>query len=299
MLVAKGRPAALTIEVRDYDGVLVAPTGNVAVVVKDVDETTVASGNASAGAETGVYTYALGTAVTGDVGVFEATATFTVAGSTVTRTYPIDVVGDYLFEIHELRAKDRMLENEEHYPAEALRAAREAATTELETAAQVAFATRAARATLTGDGTPELMLPHVRITTVHGVTLYDEDRGVDDDNVLAGTDLEDIEVRPDAGILVRTDGQVFPTGSNNVVVDYEHGYQTTPAPIRQAALTLAVEYLVPSSLPARATSVSSDLGDFRISVANEDLNRPTGIPTVDAAIQKYGYRRPSLGAGGR
>lgn len=296
MLVAKGRPAALTIEVRDFDGVLSAPTGNVAVVVKDVDETTVGSGNAAAGTETGVYTYALPSAVTGNLGEYQATVTYTLSGSTVTRVVGIDVVGDYLFELHELRDRDRNLRNEQNYPAEALRQAREIATQELETAAMVSFSTRARKVTLSGDGTKELMLPDARVTSVVSVTLYDEDTGVDDDEDILGDELTDIEVRTDAGVLVRTDGAVFPWGSNNVEIEYLHGYETAPAKIREAALILAVESLVASGLPARATSQSTDLGEFRISVANEDLNRPTGIPAVDAAIQKYGYRRPSTGA---
>lgn len=295
MLIAKGRPAVLTIEVRDFDGVLVAPSGSVAVVVKDVDETTVASGNATAGSETGIYTYTLSSTVTGTLGKYQATATFTVSGSAVTRTYEVEVVGDYLFEIHELRAKSGRLQNESNFPAEAIRQARETATQVLEEAAGVSFATRAARAILSGESLPDLFLPHVRVTAVDGVTLYDEATGVDDDEAITGTALEDIEIKRDAGIIVRTDGNVFPYGSNNVVVDYEHGYETVPGEIREAAMTLAVEYLVESGLPARATSQSSDLGIFSISVSNPDLNRPTGIPAVDSAIKRYGYRGPAVG----
>lgn len=295
MLVAKGRPAVLTIEVRDFDGVLVAPTGLVAVVVKDVDEATVASGNATAGAETGVYAYTLSSAVTGALGKYQVTATYTVSGSAVTRVYEVEVVGDYLFEIHELRAKSGRLQNEANYPAEAIRQARETATQVLEEAAGVAFATRAARATLSGEGASDLFLPHVRVTEIEAVTLFDESTGVDDDEAITGTALEDIEIKRDAGIIVRTDGNVFPAGSNNVEVDYLHGYETVPGEIREAAMTLAVEYLVESGLPARATSQSSDLGIFSISVANPDLNRETGIPAVDTAIKRYGYRGPAVG----
>lgn len=296
MLVAKGRPAVLTIEVRDFDGVLASPTGNVAVSVEDVDETVVASGNASQAAA-GIYTYTLPTAVTGTLGVYTATATYTMSGSGYSQTIPVETVGNYLFEMHELRGFDRALENEEHYPAADLRAAREAVTMDLETAAQVAFAPRARRVTLSGNGWAEIFLPDVRVTEVDAVTLYDEDLGADDDEPIIGDELIDCEADLHTGIVTRTDGNIFPVGSNNVVIDYVHGYEVTPAPIKQAALILAAEYLIKSQLPARATSVSNDLGDFRISVANEDLNRPTGIPAVDSAIQKYGYRRPATGVG--
>ena len=300
MLIAKGRPATLTIEVRDFDGVLVAvSSGHVQVQIKDVDDATVVSGNATATAEVGVYTFDIQSGVHDHLGEYQANLTYHVGGHPVNRVVPIDVVGEYLFELHELRGRDPKLVNETAYPAEDLRRARETATQEIETAAMVAFATRRRRVTLSGKGTAELLLPDVKVTQIVSVTLYDEDTGADDDESITGDELLDIEVRPESGVLVRTDGAAFPYGSNNVVVEYDHGYEVPPAKIREAALTLALESVVPSGLNPRATSESTDLGSFRISVANEDLNRPTGIPSVDTAIQKYGFRRPSTGAWGR
>lgn len=295
MLVAKGRPATLRIEVRNYDGVLSAPTGSVAVVVKDIDDTTIGSGNASSTATTGVYEYALPAGVTNNLGVYEATVTYTLSGSSTTRVYQVETVGDVLFEVHELRDKERALESTTNYPAEKIRQARDEATADLERSAEVAFSTRSTRQILSGDGTARLLLPHLEVTQIIGVTIYDEDTGVDTADELTGTELADVEVDRESGLLTRTDGSVFPLGSNNVIVDYEHGYERPPAPVRQAAMTLALEYLVPSGLPARATAQATDLGDFRISVANEDLNRPTGIPSVDAVIAKFGRRRPRVG----
>lgn len=294
MLVAKGRPAVLRVEVRNFDGILTAPTGSVSVVVKDVDDATVASGNASATATTGVYSYTLPTAVTGELGAYVAVSSCTVSGSTLTRTYEIDVVGDYLFEINELRDRDSSI-TEVSYPAEMVRDVREKVTQDLETAAQVAFSKRVKRAILNGDGSSSLLLPDVEVSEVLAVVVYGEDAGVDVGDDVTGTDLTDVEVDRTTGLMTRTDGQVFPAGSNNILVDYECGYDTVPGPIRAAALTLAIEYLVPSSMPARATSQSTDIGDFRISVANIDLGRETGIPAVDAAIQRYGRTRPRLG----
>lgn len=298
MLVAKGRPAHLHVEVRDYDGVLAAATGNVAVVVKDIDGTTVASGNATAsphGHDLGIYTFDLPVAVTGTLGVYEATATWTLASATTTRVYEVETVNEYLFEIHELRDKERALENTTNYPADRIRQARDEATADLERSAEVAFSTRSTRQILSGVGTTRLLLPHVEVTQILGVTIYGEDTGADVADEITGTELTDVEIDREAGVLVRTDGKVFPVGSNNILVDYEHGYERPPAPVRQAAMALAIEYLVPSGLPARATAQSTDLGDFRISVANEDLNRPTGIPAVDAVIAKFGRRRPRVG----
>lgn len=298
MLVAKGSPAHIHIECRDFDGVLTVPTGTVSIVIKDIDDVTVATGTAQAsqhGHAAGVYTFSLPTAVTGELGVYEATASFVLSGSTITKIYSLEVVGEYLFEIHELRQRERGLDNETNYPAESIREARDQATSHIERAAEIAFSPRSTRQTLSGDGTSTLLLPHLQVNAVIGVTVYGEEIGTDIADEITGVELTDIEVNREAGLLIRTDGSGFPVGSNNVVVDYEHGYEWVPAPIRQAAMTLAIEYLVPSGIPVRATSQSSDLGDFRISVANEDLNRPTGIPSVDAVIAQYGRRRPRLG----
>jgi hypothetical protein len=56
-----------------------------------------------------------------------------------------------------------------------------------------------------------------------------------------------------------------------------------------------VEALVPSALPSRALSQTTDLGEIRISVANPEAGRPTGDPEIDAVILQFGRRRPTIG----
>lgn len=295
MQVVRGLPATLTIEVRTYDGDLAAATGNVAVVVKDIDGTTVQSGNATASATAGVYTYALTTTTTATLGTYTATATYTLSGVAQSREYPIEVVGSYLFEIHELRAYDRSIAISADYTAEEIRVAREEATARLERAAQVVFSPRVKRVTLSGDGSDRLLLPDVMVTECVGASVYEESLGADTGDDFTATEVLDVEVDTDRGVLIRTDGQSWPAGFRNVVVDYEHGYPTVPAPVKKVAMLLAVESLVPSGLPVRATSQATDIGDFRISLANLDAGRPTGIPEVDAVMGEFGRRRPQVG----
>lgn len=293
MLVAVNRPANLRVEVRNYDGDLVTPSGSVTVVVRDIDNDEVGSGSASATA-TGIYSYTLPAAVTGTLGVYEATATWTYQSLSSSVTYDVEVIGAHLFEIPELRAFRQGLDNTTTYTAEEIRQSRDAVTQRLWTAGQVAFSTRRTVQTLNGDDTTRLMLPHVKITSLHSVTVYGEDIGADlVDDALDATELADVEIDYDAGVLVRTDGR-WPRGHRNIVVDYEHGYENVPGPVKRAALLLAVEDLVPSALPPRATAQSTDLGDFRISLANPDAGRDTGIPEVDAIIAQYGCRRPRI-----
>lgn len=295
MQVSRGLPATLTIEVRTYDGDLATPTGSVAVVVKDIDAVTVASGNAVVSATAGVYTFTLPSAVTGELGAYTVTASYTLSGVAQSRAYAVEVVGQYLFEIHELRAYDRAIASTTDYTAEEIRKAREAATARLERAAQVAFSPRVKRATLSGDGTARLVVPDVMVRECLSASVWDEELGADTEDGLSPTEIIDVEVDTDAGVLVRTDGQVWPVGFRNIVVDYEHGYETVPAPVKQVAMMLAIETLVPSGLPMRATSQATDIGDFRISLANLDAGRPTGIPEVDAVMGEFGRRRPQVG----
>lgn len=294
MYAALNQPTRLRIETRDYDGNLATPSGNVTVTVVDkIEDDTVQTGTASATA-TGIYELSLADDVITELGPYEATAVYTIAGATSSATYDIEVIGNHLFEIGELRDMDSSLSSSTTYTPAQIRKARDEATQRIETAAQVPFSRRVKRDTLSGDGTTRLMLDDTDIIEVLSVQIFGEDVGVDLlDEDFTAVELADVEIDAKEGVLVRTDHD-WPEGHDNITVEYEYGYQTTPGPVRRAAMLLAIEALVPSSLPPRATSQSTDLGDFRISLANPDAGRDTGIPEVDAVIAQYGRRRPRI-----
>jgi hypothetical protein len=284
MRVAKSTAASLTIDVRNEDGDLSTPTGSVAVVVKDSAGSTVQSGNAVVSATAGCYTFALGSAVTGTLGEYTATASWTLSGVAQSRTEAINVVNEHLFEIHELRAYDPSFSDATRYTADDIRKARDTASQRLERAAGVAFSAQRKSVTLSGDGTTRLLVPDVMVTSVVSVTVD-------------GTAVDASTVKSEAhGALIRSGGDIWPaTAPNNIVVVYEHGYASVLGDVRKGAMAVAREHLVPSATPARATSQSTDLGEFRISVANLELGRPTGIPEVDTVIALYGQKRPAVG----
>ena len=58
-------------------------------------------------------------------------------------------------------------------------------------------------------------------------------------------------------------------------------------------MMLAAEKALPSTIPARATSLSTDIGNYRISQA--DKTGKTGIPDVDAIIGLLGEDKPVTG----
>lgn len=291
---ALNRAGTVTFTVRNEDGVAAAPTGSVTVTVFDATDAQIATGTGTAGA-TGVYTYALPSGVRSELGAYTVRFGYTLAGVAQTADVQIEVVGGLLFEIADLRAAHPELSDVERYTSAAIRTARDEATERLEEAAQVAFATRRTIQTVSGDETTRLLMPHVEITAVNSVTLYNEITGADAvEDEFDGTEIADVEIDSHAGVLKRTTN-LWPYGHNNIVVDYEHGYASTPNPVKRAAMRLAVEALVPNALPSRALAQSTDVGDFRISVANPEAGRPTGDPEVDAVILMFGRRRPTVG----
>lgn len=294
---ARNRAGTLTFTVRNEDGTASAPTGSVSVSVVDAAGDTVATGTATSGGSTGVYTYALPSGVRSDLGTYDVTFTYTLAGVSESVTVPVEVVGALLFEVAELRDTYPELSDVNRYTAAEIRRARDEATQRLEQAAQVAFATRRTVETLNGDNTTRLLLSHVEVTAVSAVTIYDDTiPGADAvDDSFDATELLDVEIDGPAGVLKRVDGDVWPRGHRNVYVDYEHGYETAPEPVRRAAMRLAVEALVPSALPSRALSQTTDLGEIRLAVANPEAGRPTGDPEIDAVILQFGRRRPTIG----
>jgi hypothetical protein len=285
-LYARGRAGQVRFTVRDEDGEPAAPTGPVSVDIVDADGDSVVSGTAVSGGSTGVYAFTLPADVRDVLGRYEATFTYTLSGTTYDASVPFEVVGGFLFEVADMRDRYPELDDPNRYPADVIRASRDEATSRLEQAAQVAFAPRASRAVLDGDDTTRLVLPDVEVSSVS----YVEVSGVPYTDV----DVAGIEADP-IGVLIKTDGSVWDRGTRNIFVVYEHGYETTPAPVKRAAMKLALEDLIPSSLPSRAMTQSTDLGEIRYSMANPEAGRPTGDPEIDAVIHLFGRNRPSVG----
>lgn len=285
-LYARGRAGQVRFTVRDEDGEPAAPTGSVGVEIVDADGDTVVAGSAVYGGSTGVYGYSLPADVRDYLGRYDATFTYTLTGTTYEAVVPFEVVGSFLFEVAEIRDRYPELDDANRYPADMIRQARDEATARLEQAAQVAFAPRGDRAIVDGDDTTRLLLPDVNVSSVSYVEVNDV--------TYTEGDMEGIEIDP-SGVLVKVDGTVWDAGARNVFVVYEHGYEVTPAPVKRAAMKLALEDLIPSSLPSRAMTQSTDLGEIRYSMANPEAGRPTGDPEIDAVIHLFGRNRPSVG----
>lgn len=180
-----------------------------------------------------------------------------LSGNLTTFTTVAQVVGGIPLSVGQVRAVDEDLEDIVKYPADAVAEAIEAAWEQAELAMRVAIVPTGGRATLDG----EMLLPSVAVGGIYTV-----------DGAATTVTVKD------AGVLSEP-----VTG----VVHYWHGWTVTPAPVIRALRALAVSYLVSAATPTRATSLSTDVGAFRLTVAGRD--GWTGLPEVDAVFDQFGY----------
>ena len=193
-------------------------------------------------------------------------------------------MSDAYFTVDEFRAACPELVNEAKYTPAKLEAARDFAEQWFEAAAHVAYVPREATETLVGSGSRNLFLS--RWAAVVAVTAVSID-GVP----FTAEDLAELVTRQ-YGVVERA--RRWPSGST-IVVAYQHGHDEPVELARTAVMLLAAEHAKPSTIPARATSISTDLGSYRISQA--DATGKTGIPDVDAIIGLLGADKPATGAG--
>lgn len=167
------------------------------------------------------------------------------------------------------------LEDTSAYPDAAIDAARQLAEQALEDACGVAFVTRSATTTVSGDGRSSLMLKP-RASAITAVTV--------DSGVYSAGDL--------AGLVVSPTGEVYnplgwTSGHGNVVVTYNHGYTAPPLRVKRAAILLARRWLVESPLDERTTRVQvAEGGTIDFLTASVDA---FDIPEVNAVVREYGY----------
>jgi len=203
------------------------------------------------------------------LGTYEARFSGTIAGQPFEDRQPFEIVGGHVVSLAELKAYDGGAFADES--DDRLRDARLWAEQRIEhvRAAGVAFVPRGASETLWADGERELWMEYPRLRTVRSLTV-------------AGVEVDPATVEVRNMSIRREDGF---TGKVEVV--YEHGYDHPSQPVKEVALLAAKEYLV-RNLGSRATTESTDVGFYRLSIAGREGR--TGIPEVDAVIADE-YRR--------
>lgn len=255
----------------DSDDAACDMTGTLGITISDGAGTTVHSGTPTT-ATTGA-TFACDVTELPYLDVYTAVWTGDVEAAAQEFTTRFELVGDYLFETADLRAYDTAYADTTKYPTTKLRLARTWVEERIEHAAGVSFVPRGARERVFADGCTMLRLAWPRIRAVRSVSV--------DGTALTSTQLAELVLHHRA-----VEWSTGWTKGALVEIHYEHGYDGPPAPVTEAGLILAREYLVAKSLSSRATVESTDVGFFRLSIAG--AGGRTGVPEVDAVIADFG-----------
>lgn len=77
----------------------------------------------------------------------------------------------------------------------------------------------------------------------------------------------------------------YRTFADPVAIEYVRGLARVPTTIAEAAMKLAIFKARPSQIPARAISLTDERGTMQLSVPNYERRRYYGVPDIDVALQ--------------
>lgn len=226
----------------------------------------------------GTYSYTLAPQAQLDVLRLDWTASFAGVAQTVSTW--VEVVGGFCVALADIRAQ-KNLDSAAKFTTAELADARAWFEDLAEEHCGVAFAPRYHRDVLDGDGCSTALLSKLYPRQLIGVTV--------DDVVETTTGW----ALYDHGEVRRPTG-TFTCGDRNVSIAYEHGHQRAPAQLRTAALIAIRDRLLDDETGRRQLSVTNEFGGTtRYAVAGDD--RPTGIPEVDAVLNRLNETVPGIG----
>ena len=260
------------------DEALTNAAAGITVTVTRLDGTVVSTG-AAGSTTTGIYTYTLPGQASLDI--LEVAWVGFVGGATVTLTDRVEIVGGFLFGLAEARGSDSSLSDPVRYTTAMLADKRLEVEVECERITGWAFVPRFARTTVSGDGGAVLILPVQKLRTVRAITTTTQPG-----TATPVTPLTHIAAES-GGRIVRYDGGMFPAGTANVTVEYEHGHDYPPEDLKDKAMYRLRNLLnlTRSGVPDRVSSYSTPDGAiYRITLPTRGS---TGIPEVDAVYQRH------------
>lgn len=258
---------SVALQVYNQAGALVDMDAAPTVTVKDGGGATLSTGTAT---HTGTGSYAFPIAPTV---LDELTIVWDGAISTndAVFTTHAEVVGSVPLVPADIRAVDEDLADTAKYPDAKVQSAIEQAWETIEKGMRVAIVPRGHRETVDGSGSTSQLIDKLECTQVYSATVD-------------GATVNVAGLRPKRhGAIINPSGWPY---DSVVELHYRHGLTATPEPVLAALITLTVDRLVTRATPARATSLSTDVGAFRLTIAGRD--GWTGIPDVDAVIEQYG-----------
>jgi len=220
----------------------------------------------------GVYRYTL--VPQANLELFRLVWEGTFGGVVQRITSEVEVVGGYVVSLADLQAESGLSTK----TPEELAEARQWFEDRAEDFCGVAFVPRYAREVLDGKGSRKLELKHARPRTILSAKF---------DGVAQTTTDWDLY---EAGYIISSSS--FPWGYRNVELIYEHGYDSAPSDVRDAALSAIRSNVLATAggggIPAGVTQLITDAGTY-------NFGRPTtpfGIREVDSVL--IGRRVPML-----
>lgn len=285
--VRQGAPATIRVVWDDQDGQPVDVTGPVTVTVTRASAAAVLTGAPTVHGTTGVYTAAVPVAATAQLDTLTAVWTDTSTGAA--RTTTVEVAGGFFFSLADARNSDDTLLDASKYPDADVARRRTEVEVECEEICDRAFVPRHRRVVLDGTGNSEITLPNSDVRRIRAVTVTDDSpAGVP--YALTSTELSYLATVGTDGLIRRGDRGLFLEGVGNVIVEYEHGWDSPPEDLWRASLT-RLRYRLNSNktaVPDRATQFTAvEGGTYQLDTAAQ---YKTGQPDVDAAYQRWGRR---------
>lgn len=264
------------------DGVLTDADGAVTVTVTRADGTAIATNAATTkpAGTTGVYRYSL--VPQSNLDRLTLVYTGTWSGTAQTETQHVEIVGDFHLTLAECRSLDARFAIGQGITDDAIRRVRAEVEDAIESEAGVAFVRRFARETLDGGGRTTLLLGRSMPRSVRSVRSYTAAAAYTSFTVdeLAGLTFTDYG-------LLGSWSSTFAAGRRNLVVEYEHGYDSPPPLIRRAARALFKTWMAED-----LTASAGDLANVR-SLSVEGYSRSffedvrVGTKTVDQLIDEW------------
>lgn len=238
---------------------------------------------------TGVYSAALTAAIhTTQVDRLTCAWAATVSAKTVAHTEYVDVVGGHYVTIPELRALDGLASSARCTVA-VLEAARDWFEDLVEHHCGVAYVRRYQRDQLDGTGTTALSLTRIHPRAVLSVSVSGTAQTAADFDLYDHGEI----YWPNSTFSEPSTS----SGARNVVVTYEHGYDSPPADLKDIALEV-IRWRVLSRLNNRPSNFISettlDGTTMRMSTPDPKAGRPTGILALDPWIVAHSERVPGI-----
>jgi hypothetical protein len=235
---------------------------------------------------TGIYSFTL--AGPADPTAYDIAWSGQIGGKAVTVDTQAEAVGEFLFNLADLRdlrvGDETPFEDPVKWPAERLQEARTATLDEFERMLGFSPVPRFHREVLDGEGTRRLQLSKRKVHRdgLLSVTVDGQDLPVDGYRLNGAGVLRPVADNPDGS---------FPVGVANVAVEYVHGWERVEGEGSNMAMLWAAMRLNPaiSSQAASMTTPDGTSYDFDAAgqVTRAGHTRHSGVPKIDAWLNRW------------